>query len=194
MNISGVPKIALNSAAGKGLKSRLFGLLPNITINKYKGLERLGTTIARPDVGRAILGATALCTQPFIDFYNRRVDEETAGVSTCRTIAKIIACSGVGIAVRWSSLKLVNLFTNLSKTAPKWKKWLLPSEKIQQILSAKNVDWIKNHRSTIGSIVALGAMLATNVLLDVPLTNYLSNKLLAKRDNIKAQKAERTGA
>lgn len=194
MNISGVPKFVCNSAAGKGLKSRLFGLLPNITINKYQGLEKIGTAIARPDVSRAILGATALCTQPFIDLYNRNVDEETAAVATCRTVAKIIACAGVGIAVRWSSVKLANLFTNLEKTAPKWKKFLLPSEGTQRALSAINTDWIKNHRSTLGSIVALGAMLATNVLLDVPLTNYLSNKFLDKRQKNKAEKAGKAGA
>ena len=194
MNISGVSKFAYNSAVGKNLKSRLFGLLPNINILNSKKLENLGTTIARPDVSRAILGATALGTQPIIDYYNHRVDEETAGVATCRTIAKIIACSGVGIAVRYGSLKLVQLFTDTTEKASKWKKSLLPTEKTQKLLSMKNTEWIKNHRSTLGSIVALTAMLATNVLLDVPLTNYLSNKFLGIREKMNAKKTERTGA
>ena len=61
---------------------------------------------------RIILGATALATQPFFDYYNKNVDEDTRKVSTARTIAKIIAGTAVGIAVRLLFIKGFRKFSN----------------------------------------------------------------------------------
>ena len=81
------------------------------TINKCIEGDK---TLSNPAKNRLIMGATALLTQPAIDYYNHRVDDETRTVSRNRTIAKILAGTTVGIAVRGSCYKLVEKMTNLN--------------------------------------------------------------------------------
>lgn len=64
---------------------------------------------------RLILGATALMSQPFIDFHNRKIDEDTRRVAVCRTIAKIIAGTATGYAVRKISIKGIQACSHIPK-------------------------------------------------------------------------------
>ena len=178
MNIHSVSKFGINNFSMPNVRRRIFDLLPNITVNKEDMLCNIGRVISRPDVGRGIMGATAILTQPLIDYFNPKVDRDTAEVSTCRTIGKIIAGTTVGCLVRSACYYGTRALTSLKPDAPSWKKILLPSERVVQHLNSRNTDWIKNYRSTLAFLVGLGAMLFTNVLIDVPLTNFISNKLI----------------
>lgn len=178
--------------------------------NKIQGyIIKAGNIIHSPEQ-RLILGVTALASQPFIDLNNKKADEDTRILSTCRTIAKIIAGTTSGFAVRHGCIKLAE---HLSK-----EKGILNPKKIAQKtldeLKAKTADLnkkeiedkikdltdiiaridkcekyqrdLKNYSSTIGSIAAIGVMLITNFLWDAPvakgLTNFFYKKASKKED------------
>ena len=143
-------------------------------IKKRVDIEKF---ISRPAQNRAIVGAAALITQPVIDSCNTRVDQETRVVSRNRTIAKILAGTGVGIVVRGTAFKLVEKMTDINGTS-KWAQKLLPKDFIAEM---KNVPkFLEGHKSGIATVVALLAMLITNFAIDAPLTTYLTNKFNAK--------------
>ena len=181
MNISCVSKNNNNSLFCS-VKRRIFGLIPNFSpIDNPEKCNRFGTIINRPHINRGIMGATALLSQPFIDYFNPKVDEETAAVSTCRTIGKVVAGTSVGMGVRWLCYRGIDFLTSEDKDAPKWKRRLMPSQNIEKSISKKNIDWFKNYKSTLATIAGLSVMLLTNVALDVPFTNWISSKLIKAR-------------
>ena len=49
-------------------------------------LTNCATKIAGPE-NRLILGISALASQPFIDYYNKNVDEKTRKYSVCKAIS-----------------------------------------------------------------------------------------------------------
>lgn len=140
---------------------------------------------------RIILGATALATQPFFDYYNKNVDEDTRKVSTARTIAKIIAGTAVGIAVRLLFIKGFRKFSNydlkivngnIEQILPKTPKDIFVPifAKVKKGMTPKEFENdYENYIKTGGVIGASIAMIATNFLLDAPLTNILTNKMTA---------------
>ena len=129
--------------------------------------------VGDPMWNRGIMGATALVTQPTIDYYNHRVDDETRTVSRNRTIAKILAGTAVGMfVVRGPIYKMVKKMTNPNGNG-KWDKKLLPKNYIEALKINKNV--LKNYRSTLAMALALAAMCVTNFVLDAPLTIMLTN-------------------
>ncbi|MBO6273052.1 hypothetical protein J6O48_09790 [bacterium] len=180
MNISSVSKLVSNSVTGLNLKRRIFEFMPAITLPNADTLNKIGTIISRPDVNRGIMGATAILSQPFIDYYNPKVDKETAEVSTCRTIGKIIAGTAVGCAVRSACYYGTKALTNTSKTAKAWQQLLLPNKNVVTYLTKKYPDWLKNYNSALATVIGLLAMLVTNVVIDVPLTHFITKHLLAK--------------
>jgi len=173
-----------------GVGRRVFVCIPNTTVNTPEICNKIGVFLSRPDVNRGVMGATAILTQPLIDYYNPDVDEETAKTSTCRTIGKIIAGTMVGCAVRFLCYQGTKGLTSLDLAAPDWRKVLLPSKKIVSYLNSKYPDWILTYRNGLANFVGLAAMLFTNVLLDVPLTNKITKKLLNKF-NLKTEALER---
>lgn len=182
MNTSGVSNFMYRFSSGLNLRQRLFELIPNMTVKNSKKCSNLGAILSRPDVNRGLMGATALMTQPFIDYYNPRVDKETASASTCRTCAKIIAGTTVGMGVRNLCYNAIKAFTTEKQNVPEWRRWLMPSNTTIQKLRKLNVDWLKNYKNTLATTLGLGAMLITNVALDVPLTNLLSKTFLKWRN------------
>ena len=131
-----------------------------------------------PMWNRGIMGATALLTQPAIDYYNHRVDDETRTVSKNRTIAKIVAGTLVGMfVVRGPVYKLVEKMTDTEGTG-KYSKALLPKKYLEEI--SRNKTFLKNYRATLAMTLALGAMCFTNFLLDAPLTIFFTNFLNEK--------------
>ena len=133
---------------------------------------------SHPMWNRGIMGATALLTQPAIDYYNHRVDDETRTVSRNRTIAKIVAGTLVGMFVaRGPVYKAVEKMTNLDGKS-KWSKFLLPEEHIKDLQKTKR--YLKNYRATLSMALALIAMSITNFVLDAPLTIVFTNLLNEK--------------
>lgn len=178
MNIRSVSNLISGNPVSHGIRRRLFDMIPNMTIKKEDLVFKIGRVLSRPDVGRAVMGATAILTQPFIDYYNPKVDRDTAKVSTCRTIGKIIAGTTVGCLVRSMCYYGTQALTSLKPNAPAWRKSLLPPEIIVRYMNKHHPNWIKNYNSALATLIGLGAMLFTNVLVDVPFTNFITKKLM----------------
>ena len=145
--------------------------------NSVENLKGIDNSISNPAINRGIMGVTALVTQPLIDFYNHRVDEETRYVSRNRTIAKALAGMGVGMAVRGSCFSLVKNMTDLEGKG-KYSKALIPEEWISKFL--KNEKMLKNYRNALSTGIAICVMLFTNFLLDAPLATLFTNKFNEK--------------
>lgn len=157
-----------------------------ITSQKTKQyVNWIGEHISSPEQ-RLLLGATALATQPFIDYNNKNVDENTRMISVARTLAKIIAGTVVGVAVRAGCISLIKNYANTKITKlpdgslriePKSPKDIFaPAYESIRISEEKFLKRIKTHRSTMGTILATVAMIFTNFLIDAPLTRFLTGK------------------
>ena len=160
------------------LTQKALDVLPERTVkedkNKLKQWNRVDNCISKPAQNRGILGVTALATQPAIDYYNHRVDEETRTVSRNRTIAKIIAGTVVGMfVVRGPIYDAVAKMTD-SKGRKRYSKALIPKAFRKEI--SKNEKFLTNYRSALSMMLALGAMSITNFVLDAPLTTFLTNR------------------
>jgi len=165
----------------KKIEQKIVDFLPEKTFNDSKNkldkFDKYGSFIARPDVNRLIMGIFAILIQPFIDYYNHRVDEETRVVSRNRTIAKVIACTSVGVAVRGTCFQMVNKMTDINGKK-KLSKALLPEKFIDALI--ENPQKLANYRNALSTIIALMVMTITNFALDAPLTVYFTNKLNEK--------------
>ena len=174
------------SAWWKKVKQSLFDMLPNGTFNdSAKNLSRwdkVNKTISKPAENRAIMGATAIITQPVIDYNNHKVDKETREVSRNRTIAKIVVGTLVGIIVRGSCYKLISKMTDISGKA-KISTALIPTKYLEEFKKVR--EFLDNYKSALSTGTAIGVMCFTNFLIDAPLTVWLTNKLNTKT---KAQK------
>ena len=148
--------------------------------NSVKNWDKSSHWVGDPMWNRGIMGVTALLTQPAIDYYNHRVDDETRTVSRNRTIAKIIAGTTVGMfVVRGPVYKMVEKMTDLNGKSKLAKK-LLPKTYIKELM--ENPNALKNYRSSIAMVLILGVNCITNFVLDAPLTMFLTNYLNKKSD------------
>lgn len=168
--------------AAKNFREKLFQKLLDIVPEKTlkdgdKRTDKFNNMLSRPDVNRLIMGATALLSQPAIDYYNHRVDEETRVVSRNRTIAKILAGTSVGIVVRGLCYQAISKMTDLNGTK-KYSKWLVPEKWVKKF--AENPTKLGNYKNALSTSIALCVMLFTNFLIDAPLTVYLTNRFNAK--------------
>ena len=145
----------------------------------------IGEHVSSPEQ-RLLLGATALATQPFIDYNNKNVDENTRMISVARTLAKIISGTVVGVAVRVGCIRIATKYgqTVITKlenggisVAPKTKSDIFaPKIDYLDITESQYLKRAENHRSTMGTILATCAMMFTNFLIDAPLTRFLTGK------------------
>lgn len=164
--------------------------LPSYTLNesqrKIDKMKEVDEFISDPMWNRGIMGATALLTQPVIDYNNHKVDQETREVSAIRTICKIIAGTTVGMfCVRGPMRNIVKSLTDINGTK-KWSKWLLPKAKLVEI--AQNEKFLKNYRSALAMMLSLMVMMYTNFKLDAPLTIFLTNTTLDKKKELARKK------
>ena len=175
----------------KSLKDRVvqkaIDAVPEHTVKesakKLEKWEHIDSVVSRPAENRGIMGATALLTQPAIDASNHKVDKETRRVSVNRTIAKIIAGTGVGMfVVRGPIYKGILSMTNI-KGNSKFSKALLPKKYLKELND--NPKFLKNYRSALAMAIALLAMCVTNFVLDAPLTAMLTNYLNEKTEEKK---------
>ncbi len=169
------------------ITQRIVNAAPNMTVSNEKSLRALkwiGEKVSSPQ-NRLILGVSALMSQPFIDLSNKKVDEETRKVSAARTVAKIIAGTLTGVAIRSGCIHAIDAFTkHPEEITPdmKFKKLrtlFTPSEGILKDLN--------QYKKSFGTIFSLFVMVITNFLIDAPLTKFLTNKFV---DKINAQKSQ----
>lgn len=183
----------INSLAEKCMQKALDLLPTHTAAETAKMLEKwdkLDNFISRPAPNRAIMGATALATQPFIDYHNKNVDKDTRRMSFISRCAVIIAGTTVGMfCVRGPVYNAVKSMTNL-KGETAFSKALLPKKYIQDM--EKNEKFYKNYVSTLSTNIALGIMVVTNFLLDAPLTVCLTNSFKKVADYLYSNKKNDT--
>ena len=154
-----------------------------------------------------MLGATALATQPFIDLKNKDVDAETRKTSVARTLAKIVAGTLVGVAVRQAGISFVRKYSQydpnlcsglVSSIKPKkGESFFVPmfekvagasstnEKSIFSIAADKLEKKFELYRKAMGTFVATIAMIGTNFLLDAPLTKYFTGVFQKSLANVK---------
>lgn len=173
----------MNAANNVGFTSsfyeRFFKSLPNKDILDPAKYNRMGKALASPHYNRLALGLGAICTQPAIDRFNPRVDENTAKASSYRTIGKILACTTVGFCVRGGCYKLTEKFAHASQE--EGSTVLTPKAILRETNPELRKNMLKLHKNAFSTFFALGVMVFTNFLLDAPLTTLISNYLI-KRD------------
>lgn len=163
----------------------------------------LGDNINSPEQ-RLLLGATALATQPLIDFKNKNIDDNTRAISVARTLAKIIAGTLVGVAVRHYSIATVQKYSKVILT--KNEKGLITGIKkesksdiftplFSKFKNCTEEQFQKDYKlytKAMGTLLATFAMIFTNFAIDAPLTRFLTrtfhtyitkNKLLEKKED-----------
>ena len=155
---------------------------------RVQKLEKMDTEMSHPAINRVIMGATAIFLQPAIDASNKDLDKDTRILSVCRTIAKIIAGTFVGIIVRGASHRVVTKMTNIEGKAKHCRK-LLPKSYIETF--KKNPVLLKNYRSALSTGIAILAMCVTNFVFDAPLTVKLTNKFKNFVDTLRAKSLEK---
>lgn len=130
---------------------------------------------------RAVIGFVAIATQPWIDLFNKDVDEDTRKTACLRTAAKLGIGTATGIAVRKFFIDFVapkfSVTSDELKNKPhkSYHDWLKPSE---SIVSTKNFEMMKRtlskHREVCGTFVAIAAMMLTDPPLTLLTTNFLN--------------------
>lgn len=162
------------------ITDRIVNKIPKREFNGERGekiINWFGKHISTPE-NRLIIGITALLSQPFFDLYNKDVDEKTRKVSCARTVGKIIAGTLTGVTVRAGFIKLVKNNSELGDAGIKTiKKMFTPSN------ASKDMKYAyKQYQNAMGMLLAIVAMLFTNFLIDVPLTNIITNLLTKNID------------
>lgn len=144
---------------------------------------------------RGVSGVTAILTQPFFDWNNKNTDEETRKTSTARILGKIISGTLTGVTIRWACVKVADNFcktadserVRVEKAAEKAKEKGKVSTAVAKKITTKN-QWllpekykeasyreVKKYKGAIGTFAAVLIMIATNFLIDVPLTTIMTN-------------------
>lgn len=171
------------SSAACSVTGAVTRAVPAVTVNSKranKAIAWIGKKISSPQ-NRLILGVSALMSQPFIDLNNKKVDEDTRKISAARTVAKIIAGTLTGVAIRAGCIKAIDAFsklpTQLAKNVknPRLKTLFTPESAIAGILND-----LTHYKKAMGTIVSLVVMVFTNFLIDAPLTKFLTNKFVDK--------------
>lgn len=164
------------------IAQKIIDTLPSHTAKesprKLEEWNKFDNWVSKPAQNRALMGATAIITQPAIDYNNHKVDKETRRVARNRTIAKIIAGTCVGILVRGSVYKAVTSMTNIESKS-KFSKALLPKKFLNEIVN--NKTFLNNHKCALSNFLAILVMCVTNFAIDAPLTVMLTNKLNEKK-------------
>ena len=165
---------------------RFFRSLPNKELKNVAQLNKAGQALASPHWNRLALGVAAIATQPALDFFNPKVDRETAKVSALRTIAKICVCTTVGFIVRGLSYKLADKFIHGSEA--EGSTLFTPGEILRETNKELRASKLKLHKNTMSTLIALAVMTFTNFLIDAPLTTKVANQLIEKYHNRKEMK------
>ena len=151
---------------------------------------------------RGIIGVTALLTQPFIDYYNPQIDEDTRNMSVDKTIAKVIVGTLTGVVIRaacvWAisrNTKGLRKFLEEGKDLKNMKEkmpFIMPSSKflMSEGVTKLTVDTLDKYTQSMGTLIATIIMLVTNFVIDAPLTNMLTNFIHKVGDPPRHKRAE----
>lgn len=154
-----------------------FRKMPTWEVSKGRVLNAVkwsGQHISSPQ-NRLILGVTALMSQPFIDLYNKRVDDETRKVSAARTTAKIIAGTTTGFLIRYGVIKAVDKLCQNPKDSKNFIQSLMFPKRVRTTLKG-----LQQYKLALGTTIALAVMLFTNFAIDAPSTQLLTNVFVKK--------------
>lgn len=170
--------------------TEIFNKIPNRQFKNTKidrAVQWVGRNISTPE-NRLIIGVSALLSQPFIDLYNKDVDEKTRKISCARTIAKIVAGTVTGTAVRYGFIYIAKNFSHVGQLGEKKitksgkeiiitkaKKFFTPPN----ATTDKTYEY-KQYQNTIGTALSIIAMIFTNFLIDMTFTTFLTNVLIKK--------------
>ena len=161
-------------------QQRVLNMFPEHVCTDKKAIKTvkdIGEKVSSAE-NRLILGASALMSQPFIDYHNKNVDEKTRRVSVARTIAKIIAGTTTGFIIRKGCIKGINVLSEIpGPNISKIRSFFTPKD-----IKNNKTDAFTQYRNAMGTIVALVVMMFTNFLIDAPLTKYLTNAMINKED------------
>lgn len=203
------PSIAKSAAVCPEMKSAANLSHPSFGAIEIKDGKWLGKNVRwlgddfTSTMQRGVSGVTALLTQPFFDWNNKKADKETRKTSTARTLGKIVAGTITGVLIREGCIQLTKNYCKTEGTEkeryikavakarkkhkstagiPKPKtasqitareKWLLPKG-----YEKNSFRDIKKYRNSMGTFLAVVVMIGTNFLIDAPLTTYLTNKFV----------------
>ena len=188
-----------NKSAWNNLKDnivqKIIDVIPEHThkesAKKLEKWNKIDNWVSKPAQNRGIMGATAILTQPFIDYNNKKVDQETRKMAFLNRLAVILAGTSVGMfIVRGPIHTLTEKMTNL-KGNSKFSKGLLPKKFLNEI--AENEKFLRNYRVALSTWLAMSACAITNFLFDAPLTIYLTNLFhdkLCEKENKREVKNE----
>lgn len=154
----------------------------NFNQNGQKFVEWCGHTI-RSHKQKLIIGTAALATQPLIDLYNKKVDEDTRKISCARTTARLIVGTTTGVFIRSKFINLVEKNSEMGNVADKTiKNFFTPSSvKIDDVVA------YRNYKTALGTLLAIGVMMITNFAVDAPLTQLLANVFVKKMSRTKSK-------
>lgn len=182
MNIAATQNVNFEGS----IYDKFFKHLPNKDIKNPKAFNRLGYMLASPHWNRLAVGTAAIITQPATDYYNPKVDKDTAKASMYRTLAKIIACTSVGFTVRGICYKLTEKYAHAS--ASQGSTLLTPQVILREKCPKLRESMLKIHKNGLSTLLALIMMAFTNILLDAPLTTLLANKFISSDKTLNQKK------
>lgn len=119
--------------------------------------KRVGTPTQR-----LVIGSTALFLQPMIDLRNKKVDEKTRETAASRSMARAIVGTVTGIAVRTACYKAGDILSKPGKAF------------YFNAMKNFSADQLQNYSRATGDLMALGILIFTNFLVDVPYINKIS--------------------
>jgi len=160
-----------------------FKKIPNKDVKNSVKFNKAGMLLASPHWNRAAIGVAAISTQPWIDYFNPDVSRDTAETATCRTLAKNLVCPAVGFVVRGGAYKLTEKYVHAS--AAEGSTLLTPEAVLRETNAEVRKNKLKLHKNAFSTVLALIAMLFTNVLVDAPLVAKLANKFIDIKNHIK---------
>lgn len=148
-------KVSSNSFQGKSynLSPKLTKIIENLDI---KGPQQ-----------RLYIGATGLIMQPAIDLYNPSVDEDTQKFSAAKSFVKTFVGTAVGYVVRSVCINLGNKIVDKGIIKP-------------DTIINSSTSLLKKYKNSFGTLLGTLACLFTNFALDVPLNNFMLNKVVEK--------------
>lgn len=155
---------------------KFFKFIPQKDVSNPAVFNKVGEKLASPHWNRATLGLVAISSQPAWDYFNPKVDDDTARASAIRTGSKIVVCSSVGFTVRGLCYKLTEKYAH--GTQAEGSTLLTPKSILNETNKKVRNSKLKIHKNAFSTITALTVMLFTNFLVDAPLTTIVSNKFL----------------
>ncbi|MBO5738705.1 hypothetical protein J6R97_05135 [bacterium] len=170
---------------------KFFKRIPNKDVVNASQFNEFGKKLASPHWNRLALGVAGIATYPFWDYYNPKIDRDTAKASTIRTSSKIVTCTATGFVIRGLCYKLTEKYMHGSTM--EGSTLLTPKSILEEVNADLRNNKLKLHKNTFSTVIALFVMLFTNFLIDAPLTTIVTNKFLrlANLENKARAKNER---